>query len=105
MTLALFDDDSPRARVTDPLTSHYAADLNDTAGSRRAVLLILQAYGRPLADFEIEKIHDEAGGKYTGQRLRTARAELVERGTVTEAGESTTPHERKCITWALSHAA
>lgn len=104
MTLALFDDDSPRARRTDPLTSHEAADLNDTAGSRRAVLLILQAYGRPLADFEIEKIHDEAGGKYTGQRLRTARAELVERGVVADVGESITPHDRRCTTWALKAA-
>jgi hypothetical protein len=106
MTVPLiFPDDTARARESDPLTSHAAADLNDTAGSRRAVLLIMQAYRRPLADHEIEAIHNEAGGRYTGQRLRTARDELVDRGVVASVGESTTPHGRKCLTWALKTAA
>jgi hypothetical protein len=105
VTLALFDDDSPRARLDDPLTSHYAADMNDTAGSRRAVLLILQAYRKPLADFEIERIHKDAGGKYTGQRLRTARAELVECGIVSKAGQTTTPHDRRCLLWTMTSPA
>lgn len=96
-------EDEPRARRSDPLTSHAAADTNDTAGSRRAVLLILQAYRRPLADYEIERIHDEAGGRYTGQRLRTARSELVKSGAVVLAPETTqTPHDRKAQTWALT---
>lgn len=99
--LALFED-SPRARADDPLTSHAAADTNDTAGSRRAVLLILAAYGRPLADHEIEAIHTEAGGRYTGQRLRTARAELVDIGRVRQHAEALTPKGAACWTWRLT---
>lgn len=103
MTIPLiFPDDSPRARRGDPLSSHEAADTNDTAGSRRAVLLIMQAFRQPLPDHEIERIHDESGGRYTGQRLRTARCELVDMGVVVDSGEgSLTPKGRRCKTWAL----
>lgn len=95
-------EDSPRARADDPLTSHAAADTNDTAGSRRAVLLILAAYGRALADHEIEAIHTDAGGRYTGQRLRTARAELVDLDRVRQHAEALTPKGAACWTWRLT---
>ena len=102
MTLPiLWDDDSPRVRKDDPITSHQAADVSDTAGSRRAVLLIMQAWRTPLADFQIEKIHDDAGGRYTGQRLRTARAELVERGLITHDGVMLSPNGYRTQTWRL----
>lgn len=100
--IMLWPDESPRARRDDPETSHAAADTNDTAGSRRAVLIIMSAYRRPLADFEIEQIHTEAGGRYSGQRLRTARDELVTDGRVVEDGESTTPRGNRCLTWRLT---
>ncbi|KJL45609.1 hypothetical protein [Microbacterium trichothecenolyticum] len=102
--LVLFDD-TPRARRDDPVTSHAAADKNDTAGSRRAVLLIMYAYDRPLADHEIEAIHNEAGGKYTGQRLRTARDELVDDGRVIHDSEVIGPKGSACWTWRLTTAA
>lgn len=99
----LFDtDDSPRARRADPDTSHAAADLNDTAGSRRAVLLILQAYNRPLADYEIKAIHDASGGHYTGQRLRTARHELVETGVVVHDGQKLGPSGYRTRSWRIA---
>ncbi len=94
--------DSPRARRTDPDTSHEAADRNDTAGSRRAVLLIMQAYRRQLTDHEIETIHTEAGGHYTGQRLRTARHELVDKGEVVHDGWKLGPSGYRTRLWRLS---
>lgn len=101
--LTLWPDDEPRVRASDPLTSHAAADTNDTAGSRRAVWLILAAMGKPLADHEIKRIHESASPTpYTEQRLRTARHELQERGVVVEDGTAVTPRGRKCLTWRLA---
>lgn len=103
----VFPDDSPRARRTDPETSHAAADMADTAGSRIAVLTVLRASRRPLADFEIARAWAqrlEATRRfgtvaYTDSRLRTARAELVGSGAVIPDGETRTPSGRRSQTW------
>lgn len=88
----LFDDDSPRVRATDPITSHLAADATKKSrpGSRDAVLAALHRDG-PLADHELVlAIQADAtwnGGRmYSPSRIRTARSELVELGLVEEAG-------------------
>lgn len=91
--------DSPRARKADPVTSHEAADHNDVHRSIGLVLDILR--GGPLTDFEIEAAASfPRGEKYTAQRLRTARAALVERGLVEESGiYRLTPHGRRAVVW------
>jgi hypothetical protein len=101
-----YDNDSPRARQSDPVTSHRAADGNNVSGSREVVLRVLRIYG-PLADHElVARHHWEVVGtllpKYTEQRLRTARAELVESGFVQFTGEyRMTASNRRTQVWSL----
>lgn len=100
--------DSPRARLTDPDSSHAAADTSDRAGSTREVLSWLSLYPDGLTDAELEHLHTRsraaAGHKpYTGARLRTARAELVEAGRVVAVGKGISPSGRACTRWALNH--
>jgi hypothetical protein len=93
--------DSPRVRRTDPITSHEAADTNDTARSIGLVLDILRTC--PMADHEIESVAESRGSKFTGQRLRTARAALVEKGLVEATGEIRfTGHGRRTKVWGVS---
>lgn len=77
--------DSPRTRRSDPITSHLAADTNDIKGSRRDVLDILQVFG-PQADHEMVAMAAQYTPAFTPQRLRSARAELVELGLVEALG-------------------
>lgn len=86
------DEDAPRVRATDPVTSHQAADATrkSRAGSRDAVLAALLRDGA-LADHELVlAVQSDAtwnGGRmYSPSRIRTARSELVERGLVEDAG-------------------
>ena len=103
MTLPMiWPDEAPRARRTDPIESHLAADMSDTAGSRRAVLLIPHAYRRAMTDHDIEVEHTRAGGHYTGQRLRTARHELVESGAVVRDGEKLGPSGYRTRSWRIA---
>jgi len=93
-------DDSPRVRRTDPLTSHEAADTNDTARSIGLVLDILRV--EPLADHEIATLAAARGSRFTGQRLRTARAALVEQGRVEATGIfRLTEHGRRAQVWQV----
>src|SRR5690606_39790282 len=97
-----FGDDTARARRSDPITSHEASDTNDVSRSIGWVLSTLLKVG-PLADHQIEEIAHRRGVKFTGQRLRTARAALVRQGKVTESGEYRhTPNGRRAVVWALT---
>lgn len=108
MTLPMiFPFDTPRARRTDPVESHKAADTSDVAGSRREVLSWLAFHPDGLTDHQLEDLHvrsRRAAGHapYTGARLRTARAELVEHGRVTEAGKGLSPSGRPARIWKLA---
>lgn len=97
---------SPNTRSTDPLTSHEAADMTDTAASRLEVLRILTHADRPLSDGEVYREHLAAPvlnpWSFSDSRLRTARHELVEDGLVVEAGEGRTSKGRRCKTWAVA---
>ena len=97
---------SPNVRSTDPLTSHEAADLSDTAASQLEVMRILEHASRPLSDGEIYREHLAAPvlnpWSFSDSRLRTARHELVEDGFVVEAGEGRTSKGRRCKTWAVA---
>lgn len=86
--LSIFDEDSPRVRKSDPVTSHRAADetRKSVSGSRDAVLAALHRDGA-LADHELVlAVQADAtwnGSRmYSPSRIRTARAELVEAGLV-----------------------
>lgn len=97
--------DSPRARKTDPPTSHAAADSN-RLDSRAQVLAILRMCG-PLADHELVDQFDlyaaRMGIRFTPQRLRTARAELTRDGLVEYTGiDRLTPTGRRAQVWAVT---
>ena len=97
-----FGDDSPRARRSDPITSHESADTNDVSKSIGWVLGILREKG-PLADFQIENFSKLRKLHFTGQRLRTARAALVRKGLVESTGiYRMTRNNRRAIVWQLS---
>lgn len=68
-----------RSRTTDPETSHAAAELVSGAESQRAVLAALLAESCGLADFELES---RLFGRFSPERIRTARKELERQGRV-----------------------
>lgn len=90
--------DAPRARATDPLTSHAAADLTEdkVAASQRAVLAVLSEAMMPLT----EEIAGYLKREFSPSRVRTARHELEEDGLVMCAGTVKPPGKRAaCRTW------
>lgn len=97
---------SPNVRSTDPITSHEAADLTDTAASQLEVMRILEHADRPLSDGEIYREHLAAPvlnpWSFSDSRLRTARHELELEGRVVAAGEGRTSKGRRCKTWAVA---
>jgi hypothetical protein len=93
----------PNVRLADPVTSHEAADLSDEEKSIGLVLSILKANPGGLADHQVEAIAVERGEKFSGQRLRTARAALVERGLVEDTDRKIrTPKNRRTTVWAVT---
>lgn len=99
----------PRARLTDPVTSHRAADAADLEGSQAVVAAALELAGsRGFTDDEIAEasrldyIVAMAGRRYSPSRLRTARAELVADGVVVDSGTlRTTAYGRDAKVWML----
>jgi len=100
---SIFGDDSPRARRTDPLTSHEAADTNDVS---KSIGWVLQTLARKsLADHELVGLAEMHGLHFTGQRLRTARAALVGMGLVEPSGiYRLTENNRRAIVWEFNDA-
>lgn len=97
---SVFGDDTARVRKSDPLTSHEAADLNDVESSIGLVLASLRGFG-PSADHELVQMLSTSG--FTPQRLRTARAALVERGLVEQSGiYRLTAHNRRAVVWQVA---
>src|SRR3546814_78290 len=82
MTIPLiFPTDTPRARRTDPLESHLAADGNDLAASQAEVRAILQTLGAATDDMiltqnERRLVDGRAITKLTPSRGRSARKEI-----------------------------
>ena len=72
-----------RARTSDPSTSHEAAMSVSGAESQRAVYAALCGVDFGLADFELEQ---RLAGRFSPERIRTARHELTEAGRVEFTG-------------------
>ena len=98
----------PRARLTDPLTSHEAGDATESvvAASQAVVLSILHAVGAPMTHADIiAEDHDPftQWRMFSESRLRTACAELVELGRVQPVGKFKPAGSRAHHTlWALT---
>ena len=103
--------DSARARLTDPETSHAAADSISAEAleeSEAEVLDILAEAMHPLTDRQIERDHFDrvwqgaAARKWEPSRLRTARKQLVASGRVVQDGVGRTPSGREAAAWRLA---
>lgn len=72
-----------RSRTTDPETSVEAAQSVSGAESQRAVYAALAGVDFGLADFELEQ---RLAGRFSPERIRTARHELTLAGRVQFTG-------------------
>lgn len=94
--------DSPRARATDPTTSHEAADAtaDKVAASEEAVYGVLLDALMPLTD---EEIHSYLKHEYSPSRVRSARRDLERKGRIHSTGTVTPPGKRtRCRTWEVT---
>lgn len=68
---------SPNTRLTDPTTSHHAADVAvSRISTRLAVERALENVGHPVTADEVYRVaHDVLGYRVTPQRVRTVLAE------------------------------
>lgn len=111
MILSQVTGDSPRARRSDPVTSHAAADTVTSAAreaSELEVLAILAA-GRMTAEQVIKRhayraSRGLAARKWTDSRLRTALSQLREKGLIEAAGFGLTETEHRATCWRLARS-
>lgn len=100
---------TPRARRTDPQTSHDAAASVDLRGSHRAVLRLLDSYG-PMTDEElvakyVKNMTQLALPRQSESGIRTRRKELttMDPPQVVDSGEKKALKSgRKAIVWRLA---
>jgi hypothetical protein len=97
---------TPRARNTDPTTSHQAAaTITRTAvtDTQRMVLDALQAHG-PLTDEQLcQRIAEVERKPVSVSGVRTRRSELVTDGRVIDTGDrQPTRAGRQAIVWGLA---
>ena len=93
--------DAPRARATDPLTSHEAADATqDTVAASQAAVRSLLLTRGDLTHMEMVQL---LACEFSPSRVRTACHELVEAGIV-EAGGKVRPegHRTRMTVWRLA---
>lgn len=89
-----------RSRTTDPETSIEAAESVSGAESQRAVYAALCGVDFGLADFELEQ---RLAGRFSPERIRTARHELTEQGRVEFTGAfHLTPANRRARVWRVA---
>lgn len=96
---ALFPDDWARTRLSDPVTSHEAADSTDPHASHTAVLSLLREHGA-LAQFQAEA---HLNGQFSPSRIRSAFSELEEQSRVKRLDDTVlTPRGRRAQLWGLA---
>lgn len=104
---------TPRARDSDPDTSHQAAAsvTNVTAG-QMAILWLFTTWGQPMTDVELLEhyrlAHKRWGSTFPRQSdsgVRTRRSELVRAGVLVDSGLiDVLPSGRSAIRWMLTDA-
>lgn len=80
-TLAL-DGVLPRSRSKDPTTSVDAGRRAQLTESQQQVVTLFELEGRALADHELVAVSESWGGRFTPQRIRSARKELYRKGRI-----------------------
>lgn len=105
MSSLVLDGVNPRSRTVDPVTSVDAGRDAQLTASQGEVLSMFHA--RPIdgfADHELVEWAEYSGSRYTPQRIRSARAELAEKGLL-EHGEGDyrkTPTGKNARVWTLA---
>ena len=104
----IYHNSTPRARSTDPATSHHAADALTTESVSATKERILEAYGAngPMTDEELclrlAVVYDRP---VSVSSIRTRRSELVVAGLVFDTGDTRpTCTGRQAIVWSHRHA-
>ena len=91
----------PKARKTDPKTSHEAA--KSVVRVTETQLIILQLLRKSMTDQELisayKKLMPYKAPPASESGIRSRRAELVQFSLVKAKGESKTMFGRKCIVW------
>lgn len=100
---------TPKARHSDPQTSHEAASkVSNVEQVRTAIYVILSANPEGLTDSQIQRLYDKARPELrwpiaSDSGLRSRRSELVEEGRVAHSGKyGVTESGRKTIIWKVS---
>lgn len=96
----VMDTGGPRARRSDPVTSHEAADGSNLWASQQAVLALLEAAGTEgMTQPELVVALPE----WSESRVRSAVSELVAAGLVVDAGFARlTVHGYRSRVWMLA---
>ena len=95
------DDDFPRARITDPVVSHVAADSNRNKELIRGRVYELLAK-RPMTDEELTRTYfDRFGFDVHHDSPRKRRSDLKALGRVVEAGSRRGLTGRMMTVWAV----
>lgn len=104
MSNMALDGVTPRARATDPVTSVDAGRAVDLTESQAAVLEIFNRSGLPFADHQLVSVARVKRAPFSDQRIRSARAELVELGrlVLVEGEYRMTSSGRRAQVWALA---
>lgn len=100
----------PKARTTDPQTSHEAAEsVQHLTQTQMGILNVLSISRYPLTDQEIASIYQsqvrhKLAPMASESGLRSRRAELTELGLVVPKGFGRTASGRRSISWGLADA-
>lgn len=87
----------PKARGTDPVTSHAAAALVDPGPTERAILAVVRAHG-PSTD-------DDICSYLPGLNpptVKTARSRLSKTGALVPCGEGVSLRQRRMTKWGVA---
>lgn len=95
---------SAGARWHDPATSWQAAASISRQALKDSNLWVLGAVHQlgPCRDADVEALAREQRVKWSAERLRSARAWLVEHGYVQRAGTGLSPRLRPCNLWEVT---
>lgn len=88
--MLIVEQGGPRARLTDPETSHMAAEGSNLPESQQAVLRMLGNVSRTdqeIADEWARMVARCGYPNFSGSRLRTARLELMRQGLIIDTGK------------------
>jgi hypothetical protein len=108
VSTAVLDGVSPRSRGTDPVTSVDAGRDAQLTSSQEEVLWLFHeaanAGSAAFADHELVAFAQNRGSTYTPQRIRSARAELAEKGLLihAEGDYCTSPTGKNARVWTLA---